>query len=105
MLLSPTAPQVAPLLGESGKDALQNYISDLFTVPASLAGIPAVSMPFGNTSLPVGMQFMGPRFGEQAILTAARFLEIRQEERKRSEGRDGKCMNLKPSWDWKSMWN
>ena len=105
VLLSPTTPQVAPLLGERGKDTLQNYISDLFTVPASLAGIPAVSVPFGKTSLPVGLQFTGPRFGEQAILTAARFLEIRQEERKRSEGRDGKCMNLKPSWDWKSMWN
>ena len=89
VLLSPTAPQMAPLLGESGKDTLQNYISDLFTVPASLAGIPAVSVPFGNTSLPVGMQFMGPRFGEQSILTAARFLEMHQEGRKQKESKGG----------------
>ena len=89
VLLSPTAPSVAPLLGESGKDALKNYISDLFTVPASLAGIPAVSVPFGNTSLPVGLQFMGPRFGEQSILTVARFLEIHQEEEKKKVAKEG----------------
>ena len=89
VLLSPTAPQVAPLLGESGKDALKNCISDLFTVPASLAGIPAVSVPFGNTSLPTGLQFMGPRFGEQSILNAARFLEIHQEEEKKKEAKGG----------------
>ena len=89
VLLSPTAPSVAPLLGESGKDALKNYISDLFTVPASLAGIPAVSVPFGNTSLPVGLQIMGPRFGEQSILTVARFLEIHQEEEKKKVAKEG----------------
>ena len=89
VLLSPTAPSVAPLLGESGKDALKNYISDLFTVPASLAGIPAVSVPFGNTSLPVGLQIMGPRFGEQSILTVARFLEIHQEDEKKKVAKEG----------------
>ena len=76
LLLCPTAPGVAPHLGEIDKDPLAAYIADLCTVPASLTGIPAVSVPFGRAEgLPVGIQLMGPRFGEQEILGAARFLE------------------------------
>ena len=83
LLLSPSAPGVAPHLGEIDKDPLSAYIADLCTVPASLAGIPAVSVPFGTygepgsdaIALPVGIQLMGPRFGEQEILGAARFFE------------------------------
>ncbi|MBP5186876.1 MAG: Asp-tRNA(Asn)/Glu-tRNA(Gln) amidotransferase subunit GatA, partial [Clostridiales bacterium] len=77
LLLCPTAPGEAPLLGEIDKDPLSTYIADLCTVPASLAGLPAVSLPFAATekALPVGIQFIGPRFGEQEILGAARFLE------------------------------
>ncbi|MBR5417698.1 MAG: Asp-tRNA(Asn)/Glu-tRNA(Gln) amidotransferase subunit GatA [Clostridiales bacterium] len=77
LLLCPTAPGEAPLLGEIDKDPLSTYLADLCMVPASLAGLPAVSLPFAATekALPVGIQFIGPRFGEQEILGAARFLE------------------------------
>ena len=78
LLLSPVAPGVAPLLGQIDKDPLSSYIADLCTVPASLAGIPAISVPFGKdeeTGLPVGIQLMGPAFGEQEILGASLFLE------------------------------
>lgn len=80
LLLSPVAPGAAPLLGEIDKDPLSSYIADLCTVPASLAGIPAISLPFGKdeeSGLPVGIQLMGPAFGEQEILGASRFLEKR----------------------------
>ena len=83
LLLCPVAPGVAPHLGEIDKDPLAAYIADLCTVPASLAGIPAVSVPFGTSAatgsegkaLPAAIQLMGPRFGEQEILGAARFVE------------------------------
>ena len=75
-LLCPTAPGVAPKQGEIDKDPLAAYIADLCTVPASLLGTPAISVPFGRAEgLPVGIQLMGPRFGEQEILGAARFVE------------------------------
>ena len=85
LILCPTAPGVAPLRGEIDKDPLSTYISDLCTLPASLCGLPAVSLPFAlaegdavdsaSKALPAGIQFIGPRFGEQEILGAARFLE------------------------------
>ena len=83
MLLCPTVPGVAPHIGEIDKDPLAAYIADLCTVPASLAGIPAVSVPFGTSAvtasdgeaLPAAIQLMGPRFSEQEILGAARFVE------------------------------
>ena len=85
LILCPTAPGEAPLLGEIDKDPLSTYIADICTVPASHPGLPAVSLPFSSEQdgsadpsikvLPVGIQFIGPRFGEQEILGAARFLE------------------------------
>ena len=83
VLLSPTSPVSAPKKGEIADDPLIAYASDLCTVPASLAGIPAVSIPFGKdrNGLPVGLQLMGPRFGEQEILGAARFFEKTSEEK------------------------
>ena len=75
LILCPTAPGVAPLLGSSGKDLLTTYMADLFTIPASLAGIPAISVPFGCHKLPAAIQLIGRRFGEQEILGAAYFIE------------------------------
>jgi len=77
LLSGPVSSTTAPRCGEAGKDPLSAYISDLCTVPASLAGIPAVSIPCGydRDRLPIGLQLMGPCFGEQEILGAARFLE------------------------------
>ena len=73
MLLTPVTPNTAPRLGESLADPMKMYLSDLYTVPANLAGLPALSMPCGvdREGLPVGAQLMGPRFGEQVLLNTA----------------------------------
>lgn len=73
VLLTPVTPNTAPKLGESFADPMKMYLSDLYTVPANLAGLPALSMPCGvdEQGLPVGAQLMGPRFGEQVLLNTA----------------------------------
>lgn len=73
MLLTPVTPNTAPKLGESLRDPMKMYLSDLYTVPANLAGLPALSMPCGvdGEGLPVGAQLMGPKFGEQVLLNTA----------------------------------
>ena len=76
LLLSPASPMTAPEKGAI-EDPLAAYCSDLCTVPSSLAGIPSVSFPFGESSegLPIGLQLTGRRFGEQEILGSVRFFE------------------------------
>ncbi|MDP2790082.1 MAG: Asp-tRNA(Asn)/Glu-tRNA(Gln) amidotransferase subunit GatA [bacterium] len=72
VLFGPTAPTVAFKLGEKFNDPLTMYLSDIFTVPANIANLPAISMPIGFAhQLPVGGQFMGPQFGEGQIFQAA----------------------------------
>lgn len=73
VLLTPVTPNTAPRLGQSLRDPMKMYLSDLHTVPANLAGLPALSMPCGvdGQGLPVGAQLMGPRFGEQLLLNTA----------------------------------
>lgn len=77
MLIGPTAPTPAFGLGENTADPVKMYLSDIMTVAPSLAGIPAISVPAGNTSagLPVGVQLMGPRKSDAALLALARSLE------------------------------
>jgi aspartyl-tRNA(Asn)/glutamyl-tRNA(Gln) amidotransferase subunit A len=76
IVVTPTSPSVAFKLGERTKDPLAMYLSDYFTVPMSLAGIPAVSIPAGlSEGLPVGLQLAGPAFSEGRILDAAHALE------------------------------
>ncbi|MFH1426223.1 MAG: Asp-tRNA(Asn)/Glu-tRNA(Gln) amidotransferase subunit GatA [Candidatus Kerfeldbacteria bacterium] len=76
VLLAPTAPTLPFKLGEKSKDPIAMYLSDIFTGPASLAGVPTISVPSGFVQdLPVGVQFIGPQFGESKILAAARALE------------------------------
>ncbi|HEX6457650.1 MAG TPA: Asp-tRNA(Asn)/Glu-tRNA(Gln) amidotransferase subunit GatA [Thermoleophilaceae bacterium] len=76
VVVTPTSPTVAFKLGERTKDPLAMYLSDYFTVPMSLAGIPAVSIPVGlSEGLPVGLQLAGPAFSENRILDAAHALE------------------------------
>lgn len=71
VLVSPTAPAVAFKLGEIS-DPYQMYLNDVFTIPANLAGICGVSIPSGfSDNLPVGMQLLGPAFGEDVILRVA----------------------------------
>ncbi len=75
-LLSPVAPTTAPRLGACS-DPVQTYLSDVYTVPANIAGIPALSMPCGTDakSLPVGVQLMGPAFSEPLLYRVGHALE------------------------------
>lgn len=68
-LLTPTSPTTAFRVGERVDDPLQMYLSDVYTVPINIAGICALSLPCGLADgLPVGMQIIGPPFGEETIL-------------------------------------
>jgi aspartyl-tRNA(Asn)/glutamyl-tRNA(Gln) amidotransferase subunit A len=77
LLLAPTAPTAAFKIGEKANDPLAMYLSDIFTIPVNLAGIPAISIPCGFTSanLPVGLQLMGRPFEEETIFRAAHAFE------------------------------
>ena len=75
-IVSPTAPGVAFELGAKTADPLAMYLNDFCTVPMSLAGLPAISIPNGlSEGLPVGFQIAGPAFSENRILDAAHALE------------------------------
>jgi aspartyl-tRNA(Asn)/glutamyl-tRNA(Gln) amidotransferase subunit A len=77
LILTPTAPTVAFELGEKTGDPLAMYLNDFCTVPMSLAGIPALSIPCGlSDGLPVGLQIAGPAFSENRLLDAAHALEL-----------------------------
>jgi aspartyl-tRNA(Asn)/glutamyl-tRNA(Gln) amidotransferase subunit A len=79
LLLTPTAPSAAFALGEKSADPLAMYLNDVFTVPSSLAGIPAMSVPGGldKDGLPLGLQIIGKPFDEQGVLDASLALEQR----------------------------
>ena len=75
-IVSPTSPTVAFELGERTADPLSMYLSDYCTVPMSLAGIPAISIPCGlSDGLPVGLQLAGPALSDSGLLDAAHALE------------------------------
>jgi len=75
-VVTPTAPTTAFKIGELADDPLAMYLNDYFTVPMSLAGIPAISIPNGlSEGRPVGFQLAGPAFSESRILDAAYALE------------------------------
>ncbi|QTN31761.1 Asp-tRNA(Asn)/Glu-tRNA(Gln) amidotransferase subunit GatA [Akkermansiaceae bacterium] len=82
-ILSPVAPTPARKIGSCSDDPLQDYLSDIFTIPANLAGIPAISVPCGTTSfdgsdnLPVGLQILAPHLGEAMMLRVAKAAEQR----------------------------
>lgn len=76
LILAPTAPTPAFKLGEKTANPLQMYLSDIFTIPASLAGLPALSLPAGKVdNLPVGLQIIGRQFEERTILCLAYHFE------------------------------
>jgi aspartyl-tRNA(Asn)/glutamyl-tRNA(Gln) amidotransferase subunit A len=79
MLLTPTAPSAAFALGEKTADPLAMYLNDVFTVPASLAGLPAMSVPAGldGQGLPLGLQIIGKPLDEQTVLNAGLAIEQR----------------------------
>jgi aspartyl-tRNA(Asn)/glutamyl-tRNA(Gln) amidotransferase subunit A len=76
VLVAPTSPTVAFRLGEKAADPVKMYLSDIYTVPASLAGIPAASVPCGLADgLPVGLQIIGRHFDDETVLRVAGIYE------------------------------
>ena len=77
-LIGPVAPTPAFKLGENTADPVKMYLADIMTVPASLAGMPAISVPAGTTEagLPVGVQLIGPRKSDATLLALARQGEV-----------------------------
>jgi len=79
VVLAPTAPSAAFALGDKSDDPLAMYLNDVFAVPASLAGLPAMSVPAGlnREGLPLGLQIIGKAFDEQGVLDAGLAIERR----------------------------
>ena len=77
LIAGPVAPSVAPLLGAQ-TDPVTSYLADIYTLPASLAGLPGMSVPagFGGAGLPVGLQLIGNYFQEGRLLNAAHQLQL-----------------------------
>lgn len=88
VIVTPTAPSVAWKIGEKVDDPLKMYLSDIFTVNGSLAGLPGLSLPVGyalpedggTTELPVGLQILGPELGEEKVFEVAHVLEQAMKE-------------------------
>lgn len=79
VIVTPVTPTTAFKLGEKVEDPLQMYLADVFTIPASLAGLPGLSVPcgFDNLGLPIGLQFLCKPFGESLLLRVAQeFLDV-----------------------------
>ena len=76
-ILTPTAPSAAFAIGEKSEDPIAMYLNDVFTVPADLAGVPAISVPAGLSAdgLPLGLQITGRAFDEETVLRVAEVLE------------------------------
>ena len=73
VIMGPTAPSVAFRFGEKSADPVQMYLSDIYTIAVNLAGLPGMSIPcgFGSAGMPVGLQLIGPWFGEAKMLNVA----------------------------------
>lgn len=82
VLLSPTSPVTAFKIGENTSDPVKMYLADVMTVPASLAGLPAINVPFGSDSdgVPIGLQFIGPQKHDAQLLALAASLEEESNE-------------------------
>ncbi len=83
VLIAPTAPNTAFPLNFRGVSPVEMYLSDICTVPINIAGIPSISVPCGKDAkgLPIGMQIMGRKFDEAAILNMAYFYEQNNEDK------------------------
>jgi aspartyl-tRNA(Asn)/glutamyl-tRNA(Gln) amidotransferase subunit A len=79
LILTPTAPSAAFALGDKSADPIAMYLNDVFAVPASLAGLPAMSVPGGLDAdgLPLGLHLIGREFDEQTVLNAGLAIEER----------------------------
>jgi aspartyl-tRNA(Asn)/glutamyl-tRNA(Gln) amidotransferase subunit A len=87
VILAPTTPSAAFALGEKSGDPLEMYLNDVFSVPASLAGLPAMSVPaaLNSQGLPLGLQVIGKPFDEQGVLNAGLAIESRAQFAARPE--------------------
>jgi aspartyl-tRNA(Asn)/glutamyl-tRNA(Gln) amidotransferase subunit A len=76
VIITPTTPTTAFKIGEK-QTPLEMYLNDIYTIPANLAGLPAISIPAGKdaSGLPIGLQIIGPRWGDEAVLRVAAVLE------------------------------
>ncbi|MGB2580742.1 MAG: Asp-tRNA(Asn)/Glu-tRNA(Gln) amidotransferase subunit GatA [Minisyncoccia bacterium] len=80
IIATPTTPTPAFKIGEKSSDPLQMYLADIFTVPVNIAGVPAISIPSGfieevDAKLPLGIQFIAPHFGEDALFATGKDFE------------------------------
>ena len=78
VIAGPVSPTVAWNIGEISDDPVKNYLADVYTLPASLAGLPAMSLPvgFGDQGRPVGMQLIADYFGEARLLNVAHQFQL-----------------------------
>ena len=88
MIAGPVTPQVAWKIGEQNTDPLANYLADIFTLPASLAGLPAMSVPcgFGAANMPVGLQMIGNYLKESQLLNVAHQFQLATDWHQRALG-------------------
>lgn len=77
LIIGPTTTTFAYNLGEGQDDAVKSFFDDLLTIPVNMAGLPGMNLPiaFGKNGMPVGMQIIGPKFGEAVIYKLASFIE------------------------------
>jgi aspartyl-tRNA(Asn)/glutamyl-tRNA(Gln) amidotransferase subunit A len=87
-IIMPVSPTTAFKIGEKVDDPLQMYLSDIYTIAANLAGVPGMSIPcgFDKDNLPIGLQILGPAFGEDKLLRIASMYEKETEWHKRRPG-------------------
>jgi aspartyl-tRNA(Asn)/glutamyl-tRNA(Gln) amidotransferase subunit A len=78
VIAGPVAPTVAWKIGQNAGDPVADYLADIFTLPASLAGLPGMSVPagFGAHGMPVGLQLIGNYFKEAQLLNVAHRLQL-----------------------------
>ena len=78
LLLTPTSPTTAFKAGTHTEDPVSMYLSDLLTIPANLAGLPAISLPcgFDSSAMPIGLQLIGNVLDESSILNVAHQYEV-----------------------------
>jgi aspartyl-tRNA(Asn)/glutamyl-tRNA(Gln) amidotransferase subunit A len=88
VIAGPVAPTVAWKLGDKSDDPLANYLADIFTLPASLAGLPGMSLPvgFGEANMPVGMQLMGNYLQEAQLLNVAHQFQLHTQHHVQTPG-------------------
>jgi len=81
VILGPTSPTLPFKIGEKSEDPLAMYLSDIYTIPVNLAGIPALSVPYGTvledgTNFPIGVQLMAPHFEEKQLFDVGKQIEV-----------------------------